>query len=338
MNKLWSVLLVAALSITALDADARRMGGGRSVGQQSGNVMQRQATPPVQPAAPAQNAAAPRQGAAQGAAAAQAQRKPWGAMLGGLAAGLGLAWLASSLGLGEAFGNILTMLLIGMLVLAVVGFFLRRRAAAAMPAGAGAGGPNMAYREPAPAYKPQNVGNDASARPWERNATNFDAAPAATSHGSSLSSAGAAAGGGSMIGSALAGSQSWGIPAGFDVDGFLTAAKRNFVTLQDAWDRADITMLRSMMTDEMIEEIRSQLADRASHTGGVSNKTEVVMLDAKLLGIEELADAYMASVEFSGMIREDASAGPGPFREVWNMTRPTTGGNGWLVAGVQALQ
>ena len=91
MNKLWSVLLVAALSITALDADARRMGGGRSVGQQSGNVMQRQATPPVQPAAPAQNAAAPRQGAAQGAAAAQAQRKPWGAMLGGLAAGLGLA-------------------------------------------------------------------------------------------------------------------------------------------------------------------------------------------------------------------------------------------------------
>jgi predicted lipid-binding transport protein (Tim44 family) len=110
------------------------------------------------------------------------------------------------------------------------------------------------------------------------------------------------------------------------------------VTLQDAWDRADITMLRSMMTDEMIEEIRSQLADRASHTGGVSNKTEVVMLDAKLLGIEELADAYMASVEFSGMIREDASAGPGPFREVWNMTRPTTGGNGWLVAGVQALQ
>ena len=194
MNKLWSVLLVAALSITALDADARRMGGGRSVGQQSGNVMQRQATPPVQPAAPAQNAAAPRQGAAQGAAAAQAQRKPWGAMLGGLAAGLGLAWLASSLGLGEAFGNILTMLLIGMLVLAVVGFFLRRRAAAAMPAGAGAGGPNMAYREPAPAYKPQNVGNDASARPWENQA------PAAAN----FQSTGAAAGG-SMIGAALGG-------------------------------------------------------------------------------------------------------------------------------------
>ena len=141
-----------------------------------------------------------------------------------------------------------------------------------------------------------------------------------------------------MIGSALSGAQSWGIPAGFDVDGFLTAAKRNFVTLQDAWDRSDISMLRSMMTDSMVGEIRSQLAERETHTGGQPNKTEVVALDAQLLGIEELPDAYMASVEFSGMIREDASAGPSPFREVWNMTKPTDGRGGWVVAGVQALQ
>jgi predicted lipid-binding transport protein (Tim44 family) len=46
----------------------------------------------------------------------------------------------------------------------------------------------------------------------------------------------------------------------------------------------------------------------------------------------------MASVEFSGMIREEPSAGPSPFREVWNMTKPKAGTSGWLVAGVQALQ
>jgi len=148
----------------------------------------------------------------------------------------------------------------------------------------------------------------------------------------------AAAGGGSLIGSALAGAQSWGIPAGFDVDGFLTAAKRNFVTLQDAWDRADISTLRAMMTDGMVGEIRNQLAERETHTGGQVNKTDVVMLEAKLLGIEDLGNDYMASVEFSGMIREDASAGPSPFREVWNMTKPANGSSGWLVAGVQALQ
>jgi predicted lipid-binding transport protein (Tim44 family) len=38
------------------------------------------------------------------------------------------------------------------------------------------------------------------------------------------------------------------------------------------------------------------------------------------------------------MLREEPSAGPNPFREVWNMTKPKDGGAGWLVAGVQALQ
>ena len=150
--------------------------------------------------------------------------------------------------------------------------------------------------------------------------------------------AGKYAGSGVQIGSGLAGSQTWGIPAGFDTEGFVAAAKRNFVTLQDAWDRADIATLRSMMTDEMLGEIKSQLAEREQHTGGQPNKTEVVMLDAQLLGIEDIGDDYMASVEFSGMIREEPSAGPSPFREVWNMTKPKSGTSGWLVAGVQALQ
>ena len=112
MKNLWSVVLVAMLAMAHMDADARRMGGGKSMGKQSSNVTQREAsTPPSTPAAPtqnatAQNAAKPATPAASPAPAA-APKKPWGAMLGGLAAGLGLAWLAHSLGLGAAFGNIL---------------------------------------------------------------------------------------------------------------------------------------------------------------------------------------------------------------------------------------
>ena len=148
----------------------------------------------------------------------------------------------------------------------------------------------------------------------------------------------AAGGTGTMIGSALSGSQNWGVPADFDTAGFLAAAKRNFVTLQAAWDRSDIPTLRSMMTDGMLGEIRTQLSEREAHRGAQPNHTDVVMIEAQLLGIEDLGDGYMASVEFSGMIREEPSAGPSPFREVWNMTKPKSGGSGWLVAGVQALQ
>ena len=141
-----------------------------------------------------------------------------------------------------------------------------------------------------------------------------------------------------MIGSGLSGSLSWGVPDGFDAEGFLRSAKANFVSLQAAWDKSDINALRVMMTDTMLQEIQSQLADREVHTGGPVNLTDVVMIEAQLLGIEDTGAGYMASVEFSGMIREEPSAGPSPFREVWNMTKSKTGNSGWLVAGVQALQ
>jgi predicted lipid-binding transport protein (Tim44 family) len=136
----------------------------------------------------------------------------------------------------------------------------------------------------------------------------------------------------------IGGHQNCTIPADFDVAGFVSAAKQNFISLQDAWDRSDIPALRVMMTDAMLAEIKTQLAEREAQNSGAPNKTEVVMLEAQLLGIEDLGEGYMASVEFSGMIREEPSAGPSPFREVWNMTRPKAGQVGWLVAGVQALQ
>ncbi|MBM3398192.1 MAG: Tim44 domain-containing protein [Betaproteobacteria bacterium] len=325
-------MLVGVMALGSLNAEAaRRMGGGKSIGQQSNQVTKRDAAPQT-PAAPAQNAA-PTNAAkpAAPAPAAAAPKKPWGAMLGGLAAGLGLAWLASSLGLGEAFGNILMALLIGVAVLAVIGMILRaRRGGAAQTGGLAYQGAGASAESPATfkQYSPSHVGNDASARPWEGQNTRFDSSAASQTTGSMI---------GSGIGSGLSGSQTWGIPAGFDVDSFVTAAKRNFVTLQDAWDRSDINALRSMMTDAMVVEIRSQLSEREAQFPGQPNKTEVVMLDAQLLGIEEQADAYLASVEFNGMIREDASSGPSPFREVWNMSKSKQGG-GWLVAGVQALQ
>ncbi len=325
--KIWSTLLVVALTFTSLHAEAsKRLGGGKSAGQQSNNVTQREAAKPAPASTPAQNAAPAAQPSptAAPATAAQPQRKPWGAMLGGLAAGLGLAWLASSLGMGEAFGQILMFGLIALAVMVVIGLIMRRRqpqAANTSPyAFEGAGAP--ADPRTLPQYNPNNVGNDASARPMDTDPTYQPTAARS----------------GAIIGSSLSGNQTWGIPADFDSLSFINAAKQNFMTLQHAWDRSDVSTLRSMMTDTMLTEIKNQLAEREANASGQPNQTDVVMLDAQLLGIEEVGEFYMASVEFSGLIREEPSAGPTPFREVWNMTKPKNGSSGWLVAGVQALQ
>jgi predicted lipid-binding transport protein (Tim44 family) len=110
-------LVAAALTFTSLgffaaDAEAKRLGGGSSFG------MKRSVTPsqpavapkPAQQAAP--TAAAPAAAGATGAAAAGAGKRSWLGPVAGLAAGLGLAALASHLGFGEEMASLMMVLLL----------------------------------------------------------------------------------------------------------------------------------------------------------------------------------------------------------------------------------
>ena len=218
--------------------------------------------------------------------------------------------------MGEAFSQILLFGLLALAVMMVLSFIMRRRAPT--PAYAGPGSPDQMAT-----YNPKNVGNDASARPWEQNEMSFESAPPTRA--------------GTRIGSRLIGGANWTIPDQFDVAGFVSSAKQHFVNMQAHWDKGDLVALRAMMTDSMYSEIEQQLREREQMVKG-PNQTDVISLEAQLLGIEDLGAGHMASVEFSGLIREDLSAGPTPFREVWNMTKPSDGSTGWVVAGIQAFQ
>src|SRR5450830_699302 len=121
--KFWTLVVAVFLLFAGLNAEAARLGGGRSFGKQSSNVTQRQATP-------AQGVAKPAAAPAPTAPPAVAPKKPWGAMLGGLAAGLGLAWLSSSLGLGgmmSGMGQILMFALLALAIMAAYSWFKRSR-------------------------------------------------------------------------------------------------------------------------------------------------------------------------------------------------------------------
>lgn len=123
MNKLVMGVcaLVFGMTFLVTDAEARRMGGSRSVG------MQRNVTPP--PARPAQQTAqTPQQGAAAAPQAASGLSR-WMPMLGGLAIG-GL--LGSMFG-GSGMGGILLIALLVIAAVMALRFFLRPRAAATSP-------------------------------------------------------------------------------------------------------------------------------------------------------------------------------------------------------------
>ena len=242
------------------------------------------------------NQAAPAPRPAQPAAPAAS---PWKGILGGALLGLGLGALLSHFGLGgELAGMIGTLLTFGLIALAVM-FIFRMMAR---------------KNSPQPAY----------AGPMARDITP-DVAPntARTPEiGSNLGGASAPA---------WQPAQQPTIPEGFDVNGFLRHAKTNFIRMQAAWDRADVNDIREFTTPEMFAELKMQLTER----GASANHTDVVSLDAEMHGVETNSYEHVASLRFHGMIREAENAPAEPFSEIWVLTKPVSGNQGWLLAGLQ---
>jgi predicted lipid-binding transport protein (Tim44 family) len=309
--------VVLTLGLTVVDAEAaRRLGGGKSTGMQRQTTTQ-PATGAPNNATPAQTApataAAPAAGVAPGAAAAAAPKRSWMGPIAGLAAGLGLAALASHFGFGEALANMMMIGLLVMGVLLLIGFVMRKRAAGQSPAMAGAGGMGT-LRQSQPQQDGAAFRTDNVQQPRQ---------------GTSLIGSRIGSGVGSTAPVAAAGAGH--IPADFDVASFTRNAKSNFLGLQAANDAGDLNRLREYLTPEMFEIVRADLLAR----GDVPLKTEVFGLDAQLLDVAEDADRYVVSVRFTGSVREEVGAPTEDLNEVWHLTKPRAGSGGWLVAGIQ---
>lgn len=113
----------------------------------------------------------------------------------------------------------------------------------------------------------------------------------------------------------------------------LRLARLSFVQFQAAWDRADLQCLSALATAPLLDDLRCQLEQR----GPGPNHTEVLQVEARLLALEELHEAFVASVEFSGLIRERDDDGAAPFRELWLLANLKAAGRGWQLAQVQSL-
>jgi predicted lipid-binding transport protein (Tim44 family) len=139
-------------------------------------------------------------------------------------------------------------------------------------------------------------------------------------------------GGGAAPGSVAAttaGATRW--PAGFDADEFARHARLNFVSMQDANDRRDLSTMRDFLTPDLYREIEADLQAK----GDAPQKTEVVTLNANVLDVATEADLYVVSVRFSGLIRENVGEDPQAFSEVWHLEKPVSGRSGWMVSGIQ---
>ena len=133
----------------------------------------------------------------------------------------------------------------------------------------------------------------------------------------------------SASGTPVATSSTTRVPAGFDAEGFLRAAKMNFIKLQLANDSGRLDEVREFTTPELFDELRTDIQSGQS--------TDVVSLNADLLELANEKNKYWASVRFSGLVRETPNTEPVGFEEVWNLVKPADGSSGWLLAGIQQM-
>ncbi|MDO4635986.1 MAG: Tim44-like domain-containing protein [Lautropia sp.] len=311
------VVLTSSFLFAADHAEAARLGGGRSIGRQNSTVQR------VYPAR--QNNAAAANGRQQNAGQqGYNNRRPGFGMglLGGLAAGLGLSALASAFGLGEGSGVMLMVLLLG--GLAFIAFRMTGRRAQQQEAlgatatgttrqGFGAGDDQL--NGPGTIFVRQHP--DGTGVPFSHDA-----------HGRQAGNGQAAVDAASAVGGYTAAMQ---VPGGFDTEAFVRQAKVQFIRLQAAFDARNADDLREFTSPEMFGELNLDMMQR----GNEPQTTEVVELNGELMGMHQEGPILVASVHFSGLIRESAEGMAQPFAEIWNFTRPASGASGWVLAGIQ---
>ena len=286
-----------AFGLTALDAEAKRMGGGGSMGKQrqSINLNRQQQAAPQAPQSG--KAASP---ASQAAPAAGASK--WLGPLAGLAAG----GLLASLLMGGAFDGINMMDILVLIGIAAAIFFIMR-----MMRGSAGGRQTQ---------RPMQYSGAAAGGMGGVPFPNRDISAPAGGTGSSY------------------GRQSTGttdvldIPADFDVESFLKQAKRSFIALQLAHDAGDLEEIRAYTTPNLFAEISNQVAER----GNMAQQTDVIFVDAALLDVINEGNHAIASVRFTGELRDASNAQPEPFDEIWHVEKDLSASDsGWLLAGIQ---
>lgn len=285
-------LLAVMMGFGALvqDAEAKRMGGGRTTGiSRDSSVMNRQGIS-------SKSAPGPAQTAAQAPGAPQSGMSRWMGPIAGIAAGLGIAALFSHFGMGAGMGNVVFILLLVAAAVFAVRFLLRRRQPAsgmqpAMQYAGPAGG--MQHQPQQGGFPPPSFGGMGTGAPGT--------APVAN------------------------------VPADFDVEGFLRQSKLNFIRLQAANDRGDMEDIRLFCSPELAAEVQMQYQERNRQV----QQTDVLQLNAELLDVSVEAGRMLASVRFSGQIREEAGAPAEAFSEVWHLTSGLGAGQTWRIAGIQ---
>lgn len=242
--------------------------------------------------------------AAGPAAGAAAASRPGGMLggMGGLFGGLLAGTLLGSLFSGGGFGGgggFMDIIILGILVFVGYKLFTRfRQRQAQNPAMAGAGNAPQGFEQPMRR-------TTASVSGWDAMRDGGAATPQ-TRPGAD-------------------------VPPNFDVDEFLRGAKMAYTRMQKSWDNRDLGDIAQFATPSVVSALERQMADDPN-----PSHTEIMLVNAELLGVEQDGQDERAQVYFDVLMREDPTRStPESVREIWHFLR--AGSGSWKLDGIQQV-
>ena len=319
-KKIFGFVITLLILISVNEASAKKMGGGASIGRQSSTITRNQNALPPKPVAPPVNAApkpAQNPASAPQAPAPQPSRfGGFGGILGGIAAGIGLSYLFSHFGMGAEMGAMFSNILL-LVAVAFIGLWLFRKFVKPQVAPSMSSGFSNMDIPQAPQF---------SEKAWNEQNTNSAIQVQTIPNSNQLPLIGEAS---TFTG--VAGSLT---PNSFaDKEHFLENAKSLFLQLQEASDKQNIEVLKEFTSPELFAILRKDMLARST----AISYTQVLTLAADLLAVEEENQEYLASVRFSGSMREELNGPIEEFAEVWNWYKPIDSSTGWILCGIQQI-
>lgn len=124
------------------------------------------------------------------------------------------------------------------------------------------------------------------------------------------------------------------IPADFDQADFMKGAKVMYNRLQAAWDKRDLADIRQFTSNEVYEEIRRQAQESPT-----PSKTDLLLVNPRLLEVRDVDDRTVASVLYDVMLRETQDENAHQVREVWHFSRKLNDTQAfWVLEGIQQVE
>ena len=125
------------------------------------------------------------------------------------------------------------------------------------------------------------------------------------------------------------------IPPGFDQVEFMKGAQTIYTRMQSSWDKRDLEDIRKFTSPEVYAEINRQ-AQEDPRPG----RTEILLVNARLLEVRSVDNQEIASVLYDVMMREgDADKLAKQVREIWHFSRDEkAAGSFWRLEGIQQVE